>query len=123
MKKITTCVLSRRLSFARKSGRRSSKQHRGAGRADEAREATADREDPGVDQRRARQRAAHVDAAGDHEQAAEQHDERAVLVQLLQQHVPALRAFRDQEVGGDRHREQRGHDRAVLVVLPPVVGD
>ena len=63
------------LALARlvRAQQRPDQQHRGAGGADHAREQRAERRAaPVFDERRARERAAHVDAAGDHEERAEQ---------------------------------------------------
>jgi hypothetical protein len=95
-------------------------QRRRARGPDHARERGADRQDPGVLQRRARQRAPHVDAAGDDEERRQQRDERYVLVGLFEEHVEPGRAEGRRQIQRYRERQQCRHDALVAVVLPPM---
>jgi hypothetical protein len=109
-----------RLALARRVGaqQRPDQQHRGARGADPAREQRAESQQRGVDDRRARERSAHDDPAGDHEERAEQHDERDVLLRLLGEVMPPRLALDAAEVGDHGKREEERHETLVAIALP-----
>ena len=117
MKKTTMWTLRSRLLVG--AQQRPDQEHRRAGGADEARQQRADAEERGVDQRRARQRAAQVDAARDHEERAEQRDERHVLAQAwCSQCAPSCSDA--EQVDDHRQARDQAQHQLVAVVLPEV---
>ena len=115
MKNTTACTLCRRASLAVEQ--RPDQQHRRAGRAHDARERRAQREQAGVDRGRPGERAAKADAAGDREQREQHGEERDVLEQdRVRDVVQRLgRAERRRERDEEHERPQR-RDLAVVVV-------
>ena len=95
---------------------RPDEQHGGARGPHEGRQEPAERQEPGVGGGRRHQVASQQDAAGDHEQAGEQDDERDVVDGRVQE---AGRMAQPVE-GEHGEAQDRGGEQLVAVRLPPV---
>ena len=114
MKKMTTWALKRPVVVG--ADQRPDQDHRGAGGADEAREDRADREQAGIDQRRAMDVAGDQDAAGDREERKQQDDEGNIFEQHRVQRPPSWSARGPQETrADDGERGPEGGELAVMM--------
>jgi hypothetical protein len=94
---------------------RADKEHRGAGRADDIGEHSAEGEQEGVGEGRRARVDVDEDAAGDDEEPADEGDEGVVLDERVEERVAAVGAVGDEVVAGDDAAEEEGEVGVVAV--------
>ena len=98
---------------------RPDQDHGRAGGADDARDQRAEGEHRGVDQRRAAQVAGHQDAAGDHIEREQQHDEAQIFARACACTKAASAVGRAVERGERRDRQRAPGEGELAVVVVP----